>query len=189
MLATVSVIAILGVIAAPGMQGLVIDGRVSSASIALRSSIELARSEAMSAGRRAGLCRSADPSAGVPACSDAVVDGRGATDWGSGWIVYVKGDPDNGDGFAPGDRLIRRFGPFGIAPSASRVSIWAPVQGPLLFEWTGIRNVGPVGTFAFDFGPPTTVRPTTLSWRSPACLQVNPVGRIDVRPHVNGVCT
>lgn len=189
MLATLSVIAILGVIAAPGMQGMVIDSRLSSASIALRSSIELARSEAMSAGRRAGVCRSANPNAAVPICSEAIVDGRGGTDWGAGWIVYIKGNPDATDAFAPGDQLLRRIGPFGTDPGASRTSIWAPALGPLVFGWNGVRNAGPVGTFAFDFGPPTTIRPIPLAWRSPACLQVNPVGRVDVRPPVAGACT
>jgi prepilin-type N-terminal cleavage/methylation domain-containing protein len=188
LLATIGVMAILGVLAAPGLQSLVIDSRLSSASIALRSSIELARSEAMSAGRRAGLCRSANPNAETPACSAALVDGRGGADWGIGWIVYVKGDPDNGDAFASGDRLVRRVGPFGTDPGASRTSIWAPAPGPLVFGWNGVRAAGPVGTFAFDFGPPVTMRPAPLSWRSPGCLQVNPVGRLDVRAPVAGAC-
>jgi prepilin-type N-terminal cleavage/methylation domain-containing protein len=189
LLATIGVMAILGVLAAPGMQGMVIDSRLSTASIELRSSIELARSEAMGAGRRAGLCRSSNPNGSTPVCSQAGVNGRGGTDWGIGWIVYVKGDPDTGDAFAPGDRLLRRVGPFGIDPGASWTSIWAPVPGPLVFGWNGVRSAGPVGAFSFDFGPSTTTRPSPLNWRSPTCLHVNAVGRIDVRPPAGGACT
>ncbi len=189
LLVTIAVMSILAVAAAPGLQGFVADGRLSSASVSLRSAIELARSEAMTSGRRAAVCRSANPTDAAPRCSDSTVGNRGATDWGTGWIVYVKGDPDTTDAFAPGDRLVRRDGPFGTAENASRTAIWAPATGPLVFGWNGVRAAGPVGMFAFDFGPPLVERPTPLRWRSPRCLQVNAVGRIDVQTPNARVCT
>lgn len=189
LLATVAVMSILAMVAVPGIQGFLVDSRLSSASVSLRSAIELARSEAMTDGRRAGVCRSANPTAAVPGCSDAAVGNRGGNDWGTGWIVYVKGDPDNTDVFAPGDRLVRRDGPFGTTPNASRTSIWSPAPGPLVFGWNGVRTAGPVGLFAFDFGPPLLERPDPLRWRSPRCLQVNAVGRLDVRVPNAGACT
>lgn len=189
MLVTIAVLSIIGMLAAPGLQQFLVGSSLSSASVSLRGAIELARSEAMASGRRAAVCRSTDPNAASPTCSDGAVGNRAGADWSTGWIVYVKGEPDTTDAFAPGDRLVRRDGPFGGSAEGSRASIWAPGTGPIVFGWNGARAAGPVGTFAFDFGPPAADRPAPLHWRAPLCLQVNAVGRIDVRAAIAGACT
>jgi type IV fimbrial biogenesis protein FimT len=92
----VAVSAILLAVGIPSFASLVQDGRVTSATNAMVSSLHLARSEAIKRQARAALC----PSTGV-ACADS-------GDWHQGWIVFHDG---NNNGLLDDDEAVIRRQP------------------------------------------------------------------------------
>jgi Tfp pilus assembly protein FimT len=183
----IAIVAILAAIGMPSLEPMMASARISSAGSALRGGLELARSEAMTRGGRAGVCRSADSNAAAPTCTDAAAGAFGANDWAAGWIVYAKAEVNTGDIFQAGDVLVRRQPP--LAPSTeARAMVWAPAAGPFVYGWNGVRVAGPVGSFSIDHGAPVSARPSTLASHLAGCLQVNVVGRLESRRSASGAC-
>jgi len=188
LLVVMAISAILAAAAIPGFNRFTTAARLSEASSALRSALELARSEAMARAARVGVCRSVAPNAAAPACSTAAAGGFPGGDWASGWVVYQKAAANPGDVFEAGDTVIHRQQPLAPAAEGSRVVIWAPANGALVYNWNGVRAAGPVGAFALDFGIATLSTRTALLSNQAVCLGVNMVGRIEQVRSVAGAC-
>jgi type IV fimbrial biogenesis protein FimT len=92
LMVVLAISAILLAIGVPMMSTFVDRNRVATQVNELIADIALTRSEALARRGRVILCRSADPTAAGAQCDAA------ATDWNSGWIVFVDntaaGDPD-----------------------------------------------------------------------------------------------
>lgn len=188
LLTVIAVTAILAASAIPMFERIIADSRVVEAGNTFRSALELARSEATVRAARVGVCRSANANGPAPSCSGAAEGTFGADDWAAGWLVYAKADANGGDAFEGGDVLIRRQGPLGTVNAGTRVMLWAPGPGPIVFNWNGVRTVGPVGAFAIDHGTPVAARPALLLSERASCLAVNAAGRLGSARPVSGAC-
>jgi type IV fimbrial biogenesis protein FimT len=186
-LIVIAIVAILAAIGVPSLEPMMAGARISAAGSALRSGLELARSEAMTRGGRAAACRSTDSNAAAPTCSDAAAGAFGAGDWAAGWIVYAKAAANVADTFEAGDQLVRRQPPLAAAVEA-RAMVWAPAAGPVVYGWNGVRLAGPVGSFSIDHGAPVSSRPSPLASHQGSCVLLNVVGRVDQQRTVSGVC-
>lgn len=100
LLATVTVIALLSGIAAPGLRALVQSNRAVSQANALTAAFYLARSEAITRGLPVSVCTSDDEAS----CS-------GSDDWSSGWIVFTDGIAPAGsvDEGTPDDTVLQGY--------------------------------------------------------------------------------
>jgi type IV fimbrial biogenesis protein FimT len=78
----VSMLAILLALAAPDFGGWIRAYRLTLQTSDFSASLAYARSEALKRGTRVGMCKSAAPTAAVPACSTS-------GNWAAGWLVYV----------------------------------------------------------------------------------------------------
>ncbi|HEU4603853.1 MAG TPA: GspH/FimT family pseudopilin [Steroidobacteraceae bacterium] len=83
MLATVSIVAILGALAAPSFQNLALSSERTTVVNNFFHALFLARSEAIKRGQVVTVCKSADGSTCLK-----------AGEWTSGWIVFVNTDHD-----------------------------------------------------------------------------------------------
>jgi type IV fimbrial biogenesis protein FimT len=97
LMVTVTVVAILAVVALPSLRGLVNSNRLRAGANESIAVLQTARVEAIRANRRIVACLSAAPNAAVPACGTA-----GAV----GWIVFQ--DADRNGKYGATERLIRR---------------------------------------------------------------------------------
>ena len=93
LMVTIAIAAILLAIALPSFQGTIRSNRVATAANELLASLSLARSEAISNTRGAGVCTST---------VGAACDG----DWNSGWLVWAD---TNGDGALDAGETIVRY--------------------------------------------------------------------------------
>ena len=84
LIVTVSVLAILGGLAAPAFTGLWLDAQRTTAVNGFVHSVHLARSTAVHFGRTVTICRSTDGHT----CSHRTED------WQAGWMVFVNRDDD-----------------------------------------------------------------------------------------------
>lgn len=83
LIVTVSVLAILGGLAAPAFTGMWLDSQRTTAVNGFIHSVFLARSSAIQSGRTVTICRSIDGQSCSP-----------TGDWQSGWIVFLNSDDD-----------------------------------------------------------------------------------------------
>lgn len=97
LMVTVTVMAILAVVATPSLRGLVNSNRLRAGANESIAVLQSARLEAIKANRTVVACLSTSPNAAVPACKAA-----GAT----GWIVFQ--DADKNGQYSATERLIRR---------------------------------------------------------------------------------
>ena len=113
LLVTMSIMATLVTLAAPSVAGLVQSGNVASAVNTFLADLRFARSEAIRRSSAVVICRSDDPEAPAPQCSNSSARG-----WVAGWIVYEE---RNGtDGLGDGDKLLRIQAPLnGVDGAAS----------------------------------------------------------------------
>lgn len=81
-LVTLSVLAILLALAAPSLQSLVRNNRLTGLTNDLVSALNFARSEAVKRGGRITVCKSANSGAAAPGCSTTA-------SWRDGWLVFV----------------------------------------------------------------------------------------------------
>jgi prepilin-type N-terminal cleavage/methylation domain-containing protein len=188
LLTVVSIVAILAASSSGAFQRFIVSARISEGSSNLRSALELARSEAAMRGVRVGVCRSIDANENGATCSQAAAGNIGGNDWSAGWIVYAKTPPNAGDTFENGDILIRRQASLSSAGLSSRLMIWAPGAGAIVYNWNGMRVAGPAGNFAFDFGPAVSALPVPMTSDLARCMAVNIAGRIDVTQPHSGSC-
>lgn len=89
LLITLSVLAILLLVAVPSFGGFVAQPRVDAAKNKLISSIALARSEAITRGAQVVICRR-NPNADT--CAGTTVSGD--SDWSDGWLIYIDENAD-----------------------------------------------------------------------------------------------
>jgi prepilin-type N-terminal cleavage/methylation domain-containing protein len=188
LLTVMLVMSVLMLFALPSFSTFSAGASVSSAQSALRSSIELARSEAITRSSRVGICRSANANLNTPSCNDAAQDGYAARDWSVGWIVYAKGPGNPGATFEPGDVLLQRAPHRAMGPQVGRATIWAPGDGSIVFDWNGLRSAGLSGSFLVDWGSTASARPSASDSPRANCLLVNIAGRVDSSKPVGGVC-
>lgn len=96
LIVTITIVGVLAAIAVPGLQGFVLDSRLSSQANDALSDLSFARSEAIRRGTRVTLCKTSDPTAAAPSC-DAVA----TNPWTTGRIVFadegVAGTINTGD--------------------------------------------------------------------------------------------
>ena len=102
---TLVILGILLTIAIPLMRPLLRNNSLTSAANSFEASLNYARSEAVTRGRRVVACASANPMAEPPACSNNA-------NWQTGWLVFVDGN-DNNTYQAINDVLLRVSGPLG----------------------------------------------------------------------------
>ena len=188
LLTVVSIVAILAASSSGAFQRFIVSARISEGNSTLRSALELARSEAAMRGVRVGVCRSITANENDATCSQAAAGNVGGNDWSAGWIVYAKTPPNAGDVFEAGDILIRRQASLSTAGLSSRLMIWAPGAGAIVYNWNGMRVAGPVGNFAFDFGQAVDALPVPMKSDLARCMAVNIAGRIDVTKPNAGSC-
>jgi type IV fimbrial biogenesis protein FimT len=82
---TISVMAILMAVAAPGFRAMLGSNRAAAQTNELVAALNLARSEAVKRGSPVTVCKCADPAATTPACSTS-------TGWQAGWLVFTDGN-------------------------------------------------------------------------------------------------
>ncbi len=75
--------------AVPSFSSFIKNGRVTTYTNTLVTDVNYARNEAVTRGNNIILCRSANPTADIPAC------GGNASDWTTGWLVFVNTDTNN----------------------------------------------------------------------------------------------
>ena len=188
LLTVVAIVAILAASTSGAFQRFIVGARISEGSSTFRSSLELARSEAATRGVRVGVCRSTNANDVDPTCSQAALGNFAANDWSAGWIIYAKRGVNAADNYEAGDLVLRRQAPLASAGTASRLMIWAPAAGAVVYNWNSMRVAGPVGMFAFDFGAVNGSSPVPLISDLARCMAVNIAGRIDLTAPVNGNC-
>jgi prepilin-type N-terminal cleavage/methylation domain-containing protein len=188
LLTVMLVMALLGMLALPSLSGFSAGASVSGSHSALRASIELARSEAITRALRVAVCRSGNANEAAANCSDAAQAGFAARDWAVGWIVYAKGAGNSADVFEAGDLLLQRTPTRQSRQQAARATLWAPADGAIVFDWNGLRTSGLTGTFLIDWGAQVAARPANARFDRAICLHVNVAGRVDSRSPVNGAC-
>ncbi len=94
LLVTVALVAVLATLAFPDFSETVRQWRRDSATRALTTSLQLARSEAIKSSRKLMLC----PSSNGTSCTDS-------TEWRNGWMVFVDEDADQA--FDTGERVVQ----------------------------------------------------------------------------------
>lgn len=92
---TVALVAVLATLAFPDFSETVRQWRRDSATRALTTSLQLARSEAIKSSRKLMLCPSSDGTS----CTES-------TEWSNGWIVFVD-DGATDQAFDAGERIIQ----------------------------------------------------------------------------------
>jgi len=102
---TLGIVAILVAVGVPGFRSVIMDNRMVSQANLLVTSVNVARSNAVKYQRNAAVCSSTNHDAAVPTCS-------GATDWSTGWIVWVDKDRD---GATDANEIISVNGPLNDA--------------------------------------------------------------------------
>lgn len=189
MLTVVAIVAILAASTSGAFQRFIVGARITEGASTFRSALELARSEAAMRGVRVGVCRSINANDVGATCSQAAIGNFAANDWSAGWIVYAKQGANAADVYEGGDLVLRRQAPLASAGTASRLMIWAPAAGAMVYNWNGMRVAGPVGLFAFDFGAVSGSSPVPLASDLGRCMAVNIAGRIDLTAPVSGRCS
>ena len=167
LMVTISVLAILLMIAVPSFQSLVLNGRLTATTNDLASALAMARSEAVKRATRVTVCKSANTGAASPTCS-------AAANWRDGWIVFVdSATAGTVDGTDSGN-ILRVFQP--------TVSNGMAIDGGANFaNWLSyLPSGGSVGngnlangTFTVDFA--TCPSPATNMART---LVLNATGRV-----------
>lgn len=107
MLMAVGIMAILLGFAVPQFRAMVIDTKISISVNQFVVANAYAREQAIRRGQLVTICRAVKADLGSDVCSDSATAQRAATDWGSGWLVFVE-DASNpaGIGQIDGDEEI-----------------------------------------------------------------------------------
>ncbi len=82
LMVTLSVLVILLALAAPSLQSLARNNRITGLTNDLVSALNIARSEAVKRGARITVCKSANPEVAAPTCSTGA-------NWQNGWLIFV----------------------------------------------------------------------------------------------------
>ena len=153
----IAILAILGAIAAPSFQNLLLNNRLGAASSALQVSLSLARSEASKRGADSRV---------------SVVANGTAGSWGNGWTVFEDKTGNANGGVAP------------TADSATvtRLEIVAPPAGSVSFSQTGALDYftynGQGRLISSTGGPANRSFWFFVSSSEKYCLVINISGRV-----------
>jgi len=112
------VVAVMLTIAAPSMQAMIINNRISTAASDLVVDLTYARATAIQRGVRVGVCSSVS----LAACDGA--------NWHDGWMIYTDAASD---GFGAGDTILRVHD--ALATGVTLVP--APAAGSILYRPSG----------------------------------------------------
>lgn len=187
LLVILTISAILVAMAVPMFTTMIHSNRVSSATNAFLAGLDLARSEAIRRGAVVTICRSANPAAVNPVCSDAAVGNFATDDWASGWIAFAKAPGNLVNAVVePGDDVFVTQNAFqpGASPRVLLQSNVGPPQA-MSFNSRGIRTGGAFGmTLVVDH------RETSeTTWTNQTrCVVVNVTGRPRVARTTAGMC-
>lgn len=105
LIVTLVILGILLTIAIPLMRPLIRSTSLTSSANSFVTTLNYARSEAITRGSRVVACASANPMANAPACSNNA-------NWQTGWLVFVDSN-ENNTYQAANDTLLRVDGPIG----------------------------------------------------------------------------
>jgi prepilin-type N-terminal cleavage/methylation domain-containing protein len=189
LMVVVAIIAILATIAIPSYSELNKQARIKGTTNLFTDSIDTARSEAMGRNLIVVMCRTEDPTAASPTCSNSAIGSFAGDDWASGWLIFNK--PQNAiDGSvysAATDTIIQRITPSASSGSATRVSlILNPNPAFIAFSPQGARvnAAGQVPIALVDYR--NSAVPTVSD--TAKCVSVNVLGRTSVSQVVAGAC-
>lgn len=99
---SLSIVAMISTAGAGSFQQLVINSRIDTVAMQLRTDLMFVRSEAINRGQRVLLCRQGP----VPqSCAGSTSSGR--LSWQQGWLVFVDVDNDRQLNLANGDLILR----------------------------------------------------------------------------------
>ena len=102
-LIVVAIVGIISSIALPNYRAFIVRSRAITNAGLLHSAIRNAQSNALTG--PVTICKSENPDAPAPTCSNIVSDGAANTGWGSGWIAFQ--DKNANGQYNVGDTLIR----------------------------------------------------------------------------------
>jgi len=142
---TVTVIIVLIAIGVPSFKSTMRSSRVTDQANQMLAAFNLARTEAIRTNLSAGICPTANPTAGMGATCSA-----GA--WNTGWLVF---DDTNGNGTADAGEVVRVF----TADSSMTLVPAATLQTPILFNNQAI----PTSTIPTGASPPAALVLTPIS--------------------------
>jgi type IV fimbrial biogenesis protein FimT len=168
LMVTVSIAAILGVIAAPSIRSMLANGQMKSHSSALQESLMLARSEAIKRGARVVVCKSADQAS----CATS-----GA--WHQGWIVFL--DANDSATVNTGEAILHKVAGFG---SPFVLQATGNVTDYVSYSNTGAAKV--IASQNFQAGVFTLCRQDSADARQ---IEIFPTGRLSVRAEPVETCT
>lgn len=178
MLVVIAIVAIVSAIAMPQFTRLIELWRIASNLETLSTSIDFARAEALGRNTIVQICRTGDPWAATPACSNSTVDSIGAQDWATGWIVYAR--PQDSVGLAPFaagvDTLLQRYEPQGRQGGTRRALVTTDAgESSMGFSGSGFRieGEGNARVFTLDYRAPTAA-----AGRDARCISVSVIGKV-----------
>ncbi len=114
---------ILVAIAIPSFSLYIEASQISGATNALMGGFQRARSEAISQRAIVGICRSANPNAEPPACSNTDSGAYNSRDWTVGYIVYRKADANTNRDYETGDQVLYRQPAFATGSGYRAVAV------------------------------------------------------------------
>lgn len=175
LLVTLAVFAILVALAAPQLRTLLVRRTVSSQAESLSAGLRLARSEAIKRGQYVTMCASNNAESATPTCL-----ANGASDWSSGWIVFVA-SPANMRQFVNGNVLLKVQPPFTNSGGVNNGSVAAVVFGA-----NGMAMLNSASTFTIL--PKMSGTPADLQYYI-NCLTLSSSGRTrSSKPDSKGGC-
>lgn len=119
---TLTIAAILLTVAVPGMGRFINNNRLSTSTNDFVGDLNLARSEALKRGAKAGVCKSG----GATACAG------GGTAWQAGWIVFA--DVDGNDTWSASDVLLRSRD---ALPPSTALTVSSGSNDPIIYGSQG----------------------------------------------------
>lgn len=158
LMVTVALVAILATLAFPDFSETVRQWRRDSATRALTTSLQLARSEAIKSSRKLMLC----PSTNGTSCANS-------TEWRNGWIVFVD-DGATDQAFDAGERIIQ------VASSQGGIASLTSPAGVTFLQFlpNGLR-AATTGTATFTVTPSGATSATKVNK-----VGVTQVGRANI---------
>lgn len=144
LMVTLSIMAILAMLAAPALRTFFVKRTVSSQADALSGALRLARSEAIKRGQIVTICASGNAEAKPPQCLSG-----NATNWSTGWIIFVD-HTNNLRSYDQGEDLLKVQGAFASSGAITNNQLNHPTAisfGPNGITWP------PMGVSTFTVTP------------------------------------
>ncbi|WP_422952707.1 GspH/FimT family pseudopilin [Undibacterium sp. TC4M20W] len=151
----VAILGIISVFAVPQFRNMLSGGRVRTTTDSLLHDLLLVKAIARERGGGVVICKSDNPEATTPACSNVVSNASSNTGWAGGWIAFKDANSDGQ--FNPGDDLLfvqpatmRTFNEGSVVPTPNNTVA-------LTFNATG-QNMGGAVQFYVKGNDPDTTR-------------------------------